>query len=101
MLPKVVFDKTLLVKFKVSNNSKQNIDETDSKQPKIHRKIHSSSEILKVSRKKSANQKSGYGFKNLYKIYMLAYGFLFFVISISGRHPHPHQHERLHQGGAQ
>jgi hypothetical protein len=25
----------------------------------------------------------GYGFKNLWKIYRLAYGFLFFVISIS------------------
>jgi hypothetical protein len=34
MLPKVVFDKTEFVKFKISNNFKQNIDETDSKQPK-------------------------------------------------------------------
>jgi hypothetical protein len=42
MLPKVlvVFDKTVFVKFKISINLKQNIDETDSKQPKIHRKIH-------------------------------------------------------------
>jgi hypothetical protein len=32
MLPKVVFDKTVF--------SKQNIDEPDSKQPKIYRKIH-------------------------------------------------------------
>ncbi len=28
MLPKVAFDKTAFVKFKISNNSKQNIDET-------------------------------------------------------------------------
>jgi hypothetical protein len=32
--------------------------ETDSKQPKIHRKIHTSLWTLKISRKKSANQKS-------------------------------------------
>ncbi len=38
MLPKVVFNKTVFVKFKISINSKQNMDETDSKQPKIHRK---------------------------------------------------------------
>ncbi len=38
-LPKVVFDKTVFVKFKICNNFKQNIDETDSKLPKIHRKI--------------------------------------------------------------
>jgi hypothetical protein len=31
MHPKVVFDNTVFVKFKISNNSKQNIDETDSK----------------------------------------------------------------------
>ncbi len=30
------------------------------------------------------NQTLGYGFENLQKIYSLAYGFLFFVISISG-----------------
>jgi hypothetical protein len=58
MLPKVVFDKTVFVKFKISNNLKQNIDGTDSKQPKIHRKIQTSLWILKISRKKSANQKS-------------------------------------------
>jgi hypothetical protein len=28
MLLKVVFDKTVFVKFKISNNNKQNIDET-------------------------------------------------------------------------
>jgi hypothetical protein len=39
MLPKVVFNKTVFVKFKISNNSKQHMDETDSKQPKIYRKI--------------------------------------------------------------
>jgi hypothetical protein len=97
---KVVFDKTSFVKFKISNNFTQNIDETHAKQPKIHRKIHTSLWIIKISRKKSANQRSqdfcqnvcdfqkenhtlGYGFKNLWKIYNLPYGFLFFVISIS------------------
>ncbi len=54
MLLKVVFDKTSLGKFKISNNFTKNIDETHSKQPKIHRKI-----------------------------YGLYCGFLFFVISIS------------------
>jgi hypothetical protein len=33
-LPKEVFDKTGYVKFKISNNLKQNVDETDSKQQK-------------------------------------------------------------------
>jgi hypothetical protein len=46
MLLKVVFDKTALVKFKINNNFKQNIDETYSKQPKIHRKIHTSLRIF-------------------------------------------------------
>jgi hypothetical protein len=56
MLLKVVFDKTPFVKFRISNNFKQNIDgKTHSKQPKIHRKILW---ILKISRKKSKNQKS-------------------------------------------
>jgi hypothetical protein len=59
MLPKVVVvDKTVFVKFKISSNFNQNIDETDSKQPKIHMKTHTSLWILKISRKKSANQKS-------------------------------------------
>jgi hypothetical protein len=52
MLPKVVFHKTALLKFKIGNNFKQNNDETDSKQPKIHRKIHISLWIFKISRKK-------------------------------------------------
>ncbi len=39
MLPKLVFKITAFVKFKISNNFKQNIDETDSKQAKIHKKI--------------------------------------------------------------
>jgi hypothetical protein len=43
-------------KFKISNNFKQNIDETHSKQPKIHMEIHTSQWILKIARKKSANQ---------------------------------------------
>jgi hypothetical protein len=72
MLLKDVFDKTAFVKFKISNNFKQNIDKTHSKQQKIHRKIHTGLWILK----KSANQMSlakcfwfpkkktiGYGFK--------------------------------------
>jgi hypothetical protein len=43
MLLKVVFDETAFVKFKISNNIKRNIDETQSKQPKnIYRKIHTS-----------------------------------------------------------
>ncbi len=72
MLPKVVSDKTAFVKFKISNNLNQNIDETDSKHPKIHR-------ILKISRKKSANQKSK-DFCNIFvisnkKTYRLGYGF--------------------------
>jgi hypothetical protein len=48
---KVVFDKTAFVKFKISNNFKQNIDETHSKQPKIRRKIHTN---LKVSKEKKS-----------------------------------------------
>jgi hypothetical protein len=40
----------VFVKFKISNNLKQNIDETDTKQQKIHRKIHTSLWILKISR---------------------------------------------------
>jgi hypothetical protein len=76
-------------------------DETDSKQPKIHMEIHTSLWILKISRKKSKEPKVsrllpnvrdfqeeidtlGYVFKNLKKIYSLAYGiFLFFMISPS------------------
>ncbi len=58
MLLKVIFDKTAFVKFKISNNFDHNIDERvrHSKQPKIHRKIHTSLWILKISRKKYANQ---------------------------------------------
>jgi hypothetical protein len=37
-----IFDETAFFKFKISNNFKQNIDETDLKQPKILRKIHTS-----------------------------------------------------------
>ena len=58
MLPKIFFDKNMFVKFKIINYLKQNIDETDSKQSKIHRKIHTSLWILKISRKEFANQKS-------------------------------------------
>ncbi len=53
---KAVFDKTAFVKFKISNkNFKQNIDETNSKQTKIHGEIHTS---LKISRKKISKPKS-------------------------------------------
>ena len=52
MLPKIVYDKTDFVRFKISDNFKQNINKADSKQPKIHRKIHTSLWILKISRKK-------------------------------------------------
>jgi hypothetical protein len=57
MLLKVVFDKTAFVKFKISNNFKQNVDEIHSKQPIMHSKIHTSLWILKISRKKSPDQK--------------------------------------------
>jgi hypothetical protein len=58
MLPKDSFDKTVFVKFQISNNFERNIDETNLKQQKIHRKIHTSLWILKISRKKTANQMS-------------------------------------------
>ncbi len=48
------------VKFKISNNFKRNIDGPNSKQLKIQRKIHNSLRILKISRKKSANQSWDY-----------------------------------------
>ncbi len=51
-LLKVVFDKTAFVKLKISNNFTQNLNETHSKQSKIHRKIHSNLWILKNLKKK-------------------------------------------------
>jgi hypothetical protein len=54
MLLKVFFDKTAFVKFKITKNFKQNIDETHSEQPKIH----TSPWILKTQEKKTVNQKS-------------------------------------------
>jgi hypothetical protein len=57
MLPKVVYDKTAFVKFKISNRFKQNIDEADSKQPKIQWKIHTRLWILK-SQEKNPRTKS-------------------------------------------
>ncbi len=51
MLLKVIYVKKAFVKFKISHNFKQNIDETYSKQQKIHRKIHISLRILQISRK--------------------------------------------------
>jgi hypothetical protein len=44
--------------FKISNNFKENIDETHLKQPKIYKKIQASLWILKILRKKSMSQKS-------------------------------------------
>jgi hypothetical protein len=58
MLPKVVFDKTAFVKFKISNTFKQHIDGTHSKQPKIHGEIHTSLWISEISIKKSVNLSS-------------------------------------------
>ncbi len=52
---KFVFNRTAFLKFKISKNFKQNVDETHSKQA-IYRKIHTSLWISKVSRKKSVNQ---------------------------------------------
>jgi hypothetical protein len=46
---KVVFDKTAFVKFKISNNFKQNIDEADSKQPQKSVGKHTSLWIKKIS----------------------------------------------------
>jgi hypothetical protein len=57
MLLKDAFNKTAFIKFKISNNFKQNNDETHSKQPKIHRKIHTSHWILK-SQEKNPQTKS-------------------------------------------
>jgi hypothetical protein len=54
MLLKVFFDNTEFVKFKTSNNFKQNIDESHLKQPKIR----TSPWLFKISRKKLASQKS-------------------------------------------
>ena len=54
MLLKVVFDQTAFKKFRISDNFKQNIYETHSKQQKIHTRQW----ILKVLSKQSTNQKS-------------------------------------------
>ncbi len=87
--------------------SKWNVDEIDIKQPKIHRKIYTSYEFFQKSSGKSNQTKSlqllsnvflfpkrklglweeiyklGYWFKIYCKIYSFAYGYSFFVISIS------------------
>jgi hypothetical protein len=57
MLQKIIFDKTAFVKFKISNNFLKNIVETHLKQPKIHRKILTSYELLK-SQEKNLRTKS-------------------------------------------
>ncbi len=46
LLPKVVFNKTVFVQFNINNYFKQIFDETDSKQPEIHRKFHTNLWIL-------------------------------------------------------
>jgi hypothetical protein len=58
MPPKVVFDKTAFVKFKISNNLTQNIDETDSNNKKFIGKSIPAYGFKKSQEKKSANQKS-------------------------------------------
>jgi hypothetical protein len=68
-------DKTAFAKFKISNNFKQNIDETQTKQPKIHRKIHTSLWILK-SPEKNLQTKSLETLPNEFqKIHALEHGF--------------------------
>ncbi len=54
---KVVFDKTVIIKFKINNNFKQNFDKTYSKQPKIHRKSMPAYGFLK-SEEKNLRSKS-------------------------------------------
>ena len=54
MLLKVVFDKTVIVKFQICGNFKQNVDETHSK----HQKNLYQPMDFKISREKSVNQKS-------------------------------------------
>jgi hypothetical protein len=71
------FDKKAFVKFKISNNFKQYIDETHSKQPKIQRKSHTSLWILKIARKNPQTKSLETFAKCLW----------FFVISISGGQP--------------
>jgi len=55
MILKVIFHKTAFVKFNMSNNSNERVNKTHPKQPKIQLK---NPWILKISRKKSVNQKS-------------------------------------------
>jgi hypothetical protein len=65
MLQKVVFALTDFVKFKIGNNFKQNIGETDSKQPKIHRKIHTNPMDFKNLKKKIREPKVSRLLRNL------------------------------------
>jgi hypothetical protein len=59
LLLKVVFDKIAFGKFNVSNNFKQNVDETHSKQPKKSvGKFKLAYGFEKSLEKKSVNQKS-------------------------------------------
>ncbi len=48
MLLKVIFDKTVFVNFKISNNFKQKIYETHAKQLKTPKKIHPTLWILNM-----------------------------------------------------
>ncbi len=65
MLLKVIFDKTAFVKFNIRNNFKQNIGETHSKQPKVHRKIITNLYTLKIFREKILEPKVSRLFPNV------------------------------------
>ncbi len=68
MLLKVDFEKTVFEKFTISDNFKRNIDETHSKQPKIHGQIHTSLWILNISRKKYSDQR----FRDFYQMFVIS-----------------------------
>jgi hypothetical protein len=91
MLLNVIFDKTLFEKFNNSSNFKQNIDETLSKQLKSIKNPYQPMDVKNLTKKilepkvsrllpnvydfREENHTLGCGFKNLKKIYSLAYGF--------------------------
>jgi hypothetical protein len=68
MLPNVVFDKTAFVKFKISNNLTQTLMKQIQNNQKSIRKIHASLWTLKISRIKSANQKS----RDFFQIFVIS-----------------------------
>jgi hypothetical protein len=87
MFLKVVFDKTAFVKFKIGNNFKQNIDETHSKQPKIHRKIHTSLWIFTNLKKKICEPKASRLLPNLCDFQEKSYPRLWLQKSIENLKP--------------